>query len=305
MAVQPAAALAKHALQSGTINASQNPVPAGGTTILTASATDPDGDPLTITWTTSAGTLSALTGTQVTLTVPNTPGTVTVTATAGDGQGGTASASMTLLVVAANVAPSIRLNADPIVVVNGGTSRISAVTGDPNGDPVSVTWATSGGTLSATSGDEVTLTTPASGGTVTVTATAKDGRGGAASASLTLLLVTANQGPSIRLNANPLVLRVGHTTALTATTSDPNGDPVSVTWATSAGTLSATNGNQVTLTGPTSGTAVTVTAAASDGRGGTATASLTLILIPKNLPPTIRLNANPIVVILPSATPQP
>jgi hypothetical protein len=190
------------------LTSSANPVPAGGSTVLTASVWDPDGDPITVYWSATAGTLSSNTGLQVSLTVPDTwPGTVTVTATADDGQGGTATESMTLLIVSNNVAPFISINADPLVLRNGRTTVLTAWTNDPNGDAVVVTWAATAGTLSASAGHQVTLTAPLTGREVTVIATADDGKGGKTSAALTLLLLPRNLPPTIRLNADPIVVR--------------------------------------------------------------------------------------------------
>ena len=202
---QPAAPAAA---QYGWLNASQNPVSLGGASVLTASVSDPDGDPLTITWTTTAGALTPTIGPQVTLQVPyDSPGTITVTATADDGQGGVTSASMTLLIVANNVAPFISLNADPLVVRRGRTTVLTAATSDPDGDPVTVFWFTTGGTLSSGVGPQVVFTVPNEGASVEVLAVADDGRGGQAGASLTLILIPRNLPPTIRLNADPFVIR--------------------------------------------------------------------------------------------------
>jgi hypothetical protein len=196
------------AAQYSWLDASQNPVPPGGTSVLTASVYDPDGDPVTVSWTTTAGTLTPTAGLQVTLQVPyDSPGTITVTATADDGQGGVASASMTLLIVASNVAPFISINAEPLVVRRGRTTVLTAATSDPNGDPVTVFWFTTGGTLSSPTGQQVIFTVPDEGEAVDVLAVADDGHGGQAGASLTLLLLPKNLPPVIRVNADPFVVR--------------------------------------------------------------------------------------------------
>lgn len=93
---------------------------------------------------------------------------------------------------------------------------------------------------------------------MTVRTSADDGQGGVAAASMTLLIV-GNVAPFISPNANPLAVRFGGTTDLTAATSDPNGDIISASWTTSASSLSAPVGNQVTLTAPADGGCLTVT----------------------------------------------
>ncbi len=74
-------------------------VEVGQTSQLTATATDPDGDAVTIAWTAAQGTLSSNAGPNVTWTAPTQPGNVTVTANATDTAGGKATASTTLQVV--------------------------------------------------------------------------------------------------------------------------------------------------------------------------------------------------------------
>ena len=78
-------------------------VPAGGTSRLTADARDPDGDPLTFTWTAPSGTLAPTGGRQTTWTSPQTAGIVPVTVTADDGRGHRVSEAVNLTVTAADV----------------------------------------------------------------------------------------------------------------------------------------------------------------------------------------------------------
>jgi hypothetical protein len=65
---------------------------------------------------------------------------------------------MTLLIVANNVAPFITLNADPLVVRRGRATVLTAATSDPDGDPVTVFWFTTGGALSSGVGSQVVFT---------------------------------------------------------------------------------------------------------------------------------------------------
>jgi len=74
-------------------------VEVGRTSQLTATATDPDGDTVTITWTAPQGSLSTPTGPNTTWTAPQQPGNVTISASATDPSGGKATASTTIQVI--------------------------------------------------------------------------------------------------------------------------------------------------------------------------------------------------------------
>jgi peptidoglycan-associated lipoprotein len=84
-----------------TVSVSCNPcsVEPGRTSNLTASGTDPDGDPLTYQWTAPQGTFNNPTAPNTVWTAPNQEGSVPVTVTAQDNRGATATGSTTIQVV--------------------------------------------------------------------------------------------------------------------------------------------------------------------------------------------------------------
>ena len=71
----------------------------GQTVNLGASATDPDGDPLTFRWSAPSGTFSSQTDANTRWTAPGQPGNVQATVTATDPRGGSATQSVTIQVV--------------------------------------------------------------------------------------------------------------------------------------------------------------------------------------------------------------
>jgi peptidoglycan-associated lipoprotein len=71
----------------------------GRTSTVTATASDPDGDPLTYRWAAPQGTLANPAERQTIWTAPQQEGTVPVTVTVNDGKGGTASATTNIQVV--------------------------------------------------------------------------------------------------------------------------------------------------------------------------------------------------------------
>ena len=74
-------------------------VPVGGTSTVTADASDPDGDPLTYRWSTPAGRISNPADRQSPWTAPMQEGPVVVTVEVSDGKGGTASDAVTIQVI--------------------------------------------------------------------------------------------------------------------------------------------------------------------------------------------------------------
>lgn len=65
----------------------------------------------------------------------------------------------------------------------------------------------------------------------------------------------------------------GGTVILKVSAADVDGDPVTFAWTATAGTFSQTSGDSVVWTAPTTAGAATVTIVASDGKGGTDSAS--------------------------------
>jgi peptidoglycan-associated lipoprotein len=74
-------------------------VPLGGTSTVTANATDPDGDALTYAWKAATGKFAVPTARQTTWTAPQAIGTYPVTVTVNDGKGHEASDTVEIRVV--------------------------------------------------------------------------------------------------------------------------------------------------------------------------------------------------------------
>ena len=81
------------------------------------------------------------------------------------------------------------------------------------------------------------------------------------------------------IQANPPVLEPGQTTSLSAPATDPDGDTITYTWSAPAGTFSNQNGMNTTWTAPNQEGNYPLTVTANDGRGGTATNSITIPVI--------------------------
>src|SRR5207247_1573016 len=113
--------------------------------------------------------------------------------------------------------------------------------------------------------------------TYTVTLTVTDSKGNASAPAGTTAIIAPPGVPVASVDVTPALAGIqdGHTVQLTATPKDADGNPLSgrtVTWASSATTVAAVDGNGV-VTGVTAGSA-TVTAT-SEGQGGTAAITVT------------------------------
>lgn len=195
-----------------------------------------------VTWSTTAGTVSA-----GVLTAPATAGPVTITATSVADP--TKHGTFVVTVTTPSVTSVSVSCAGSTVTVQQTLQCNATVSGTGNFDN-SVTWSTTAGSISSSG----LLTAPAAAGPVTVTATsvADSTRRGTAT-------VTATVAPTITAVsvscANASVPQ-GQTLQCTATvTGTGNFDP-SVNWSTSAGTMSASG----LLTAPATTGPVTVTA---------------------------------------------
>ncbi|MDD5590686.1 MAG: Ig-like domain-containing protein [Dehalococcoidales bacterium] len=161
---------------------------------------------------------------------------------------------------------------------------IECLASDPDGDGLSYHWLANAGTVSG-AGSIVTWTAPDNPGDYTVALAVSDGRGGKATASLTLD-VRLNNLPVIEdLIAELLSLRAGDSATVECLASDPDGDELSYQWSANAGTISGT-GSIVTWTAPGALAPLggTVSVTVSDGRGGEVISEIYIMIQPNELP---------------------
>ena len=146
-------------------------------------ASDPDNDPLTYSYTATGGTVDG-TGPDVRWNPSGlTLGSYTINAKVDDGRGGTATCS-------ADVAVVQRPNSPPIIscapernpIIAGERVAIISRASDPDGDPLTFSYAATGGQISGTTATAQFDSTGLAAGSYTVTCTADDGRGGRTSA---------------------------------------------------------------------------------------------------------------------------
>jgi len=173
---------------SSLVAQSQQLYPSGSTEIQCI-AQDADGDKLDFKWACTGGNFSGA-GPTIIWKAPPNYGVYTITVTVEDGKGGSMQASLPIT-VGANQSPVISsLAADPSGVLFGGSTTLTCIASDPDGDVVRYSWSASGGSITGV-GNKVTWIAPSKGGDYTITVIVNDGKGGETTGNVTVTVATA------------------------------------------------------------------------------------------------------------------
>ena len=215
-------------------------------------SSDPDGDPIALAWVGPFGTATGLTPTVVL-----GEGTHTVTLGVSDG---TDSATDIVSIQVVNATPSADAGPDQSVTATSQSGASVTLAGsassDPDGDPITLSWS---GTFGTATGLTPTVTLPE--GTHTVTLTVSDGT---ASATDTVAIQVLNATPSADAGPDQSVTATSQSgasvTLAGSASSDPDGDPITLSW---SGTFGTATGLTPTVTLPEGTHTVTLTV--SDG----------------------------------------
>jgi len=153
-------------------------------TTLRATASDPNDDPLTYTWTADGQPVTNNQPEFVFGATGRTIGTHTVAVTVTDVDGMTANCSFTVTINRRpNVPPTVTLSLDKTDVYAGDTVAATAQGSDPHNDPLTYSWTVDGQQRPET-GTQLSLNTSGmAGGSHTVTVTVTDDRGATATAT--------------------------------------------------------------------------------------------------------------------------
>jgi outer membrane protein OmpA-like peptidoglycan-associated protein len=159
----------------------------GDAVAVTCTASDPDNDPLTWTWSSTCGKVDG-TGPTVRWLSAGVPlGSCTITAKVDDGRGGSANSSVSVRVdPKPNHPPTITCSADRSSVFVGERVHITTNASDPDGDPLTYTWRANRGRVVGTGAAVDFDTTGVAPGNYTITVRVDDGRGGAADCTSTV-----------------------------------------------------------------------------------------------------------------------
>jgi outer membrane protein OmpA-like peptidoglycan-associated protein len=153
----------------------------GDFAVVRVSASDPDNDPLTYSWTSNGGDVVG-NGPEVRWnSSATTPGSYTVKVRVDDGRGGADTCSVDVRVEPRpNRPPSMTCSADRNTVTVGEHVQITAVASDPDNDPLTFSWNASGGKVEGSDSSVRFGTADLAPGSYTVAGHVDDGRGGTA-----------------------------------------------------------------------------------------------------------------------------
>ncbi len=252
-----------------------------------ANDSDPDGDTLTIAAVSApAHGAATIAGNRINYTPANGySGADSFTYSISDGKGGTATATVAIAVVvpAPPNRPPVALNDAYTVDQNSSANSLNVLANDsdPDGDTLSITAVGTPAHGTATIAGTRISYTPAAGyaGSDSFTYTIADGRGGSATATVSITVQVPNRPPIAR-DDTFLISNQFTDLDVLANDSDPDGDAltiVAVTQPPFGAVAINTGGKSLRYTKPFVFNQTTFTYTISDGRGGTATATVLLI----------------------------
>jgi uncharacterized protein YfaS (alpha-2-macroglobulin family) len=251
---------------------------------ITANATDPDDDDLTITWTASGGSVTSQ-GSTATFT-SNQVGQYTIKADVTDPDGATASCSSDVTVEKDKKPPTISCQPESSSVTQGDSVTLTATASDPNGDALTYAWTVNGQSVTNNQATFEFGSTGRNPGSYTVQVTVTDVDGMSANCQFTVVVnQKPNNPPRVALTLDKTSVYQGESVQATANASDPDGDPLTYAWELDGNRI---RGNSSTNTIDTSGLAGgphTVKVTVTDDRGASASDTKTFTVTEKIIIP--------------------
>ncbi|MET0029467.1 MAG: FG-GAP-like repeat-containing protein [Candidatus Thiodiazotropha sp.] len=280
--------------------------PAVGNALSASSGTwtDADGDGLSYTyqWLADAVAIAGATASSYTLTPAEAHTTITVRVTASDGQGGSTNA------LSAGTAISNAAPVNTVVPVVSGTPAVgnllSTTTGswtDADGDALGYAyqWLSDGVAIAGATAANFTPTAAQAHTTISVRVTASDGQGGSTPATSAGTALNNTAPVNSVLPAISGVPVVGNTlSSTTGTWTDADGDALGYAyqWRADGVAIGGATASSYTLTVGDAHASISVTVTATDGQGGSVSATSGAVAM---------TNSDPLNTVLPLITGTP
>lgn len=269
---------------------SNQTVRVGDTRDLTISASDPDGDQLSVTAVSDAPDVLAASAPDArTVRLQGvSAGTANVTVSATDNRGGEVSIIFQVAVQAPNSPPTV-VDIGPQTLEVGDTLDVPYTATDPNGDTLTaLAQSDNEGVVTARIDQpgQVHLEAGAPGA-ATVTLSVSDGENPPVTAPFLVTVVVGNAAPTIDPIASQAVV-AGEQIVVPIPVSDPNGDPVALDATSDNPGVAAASvqGANVLVEGVAAGQA-NITVHATDNRGGETSTAFQVNVSAANLPPVV------------------
>lgn len=193
----------------------------GDTVAVHVTASDPDNDPLTYSYSATGGSVEG-TGADARWNSSGVAvGSYTVNVKVDDGKGGTASCAADIKVEEKpNHPPTASLSIERSPILPGEHTGVTCNGSDPDNDPLTYSYTTSGGQITGSGSNVQFDSTGLTPGTYTVKCGVNDGRGGAAEASGN---VEVKEPPQIKQLEAKLALHSIYFPTAQPTVAKPNG----------------------------------------------------------------------------------
>jgi len=270
---------------------------------------DPDGDPLTYSAVSANAAVVTVKMTDSTLTItPVAAGSTTVILTASDGSLNTTQTIAVTVNAALNRAPVAVGTINPVTLTAGDSSTTMNMAdkfSDPDGDALTYSAVSANAAVVTVKMTNSTLTiTPVAAGTTTVMVVVQDTDGLTTTRNVTVTVLAApNRAPVAVGTVDPITLTVGdgdQTVDLSTHFSDPDGDPLSYTAASSDATKATVIVSNATLTiSPVAAGTTTVMVIVQDTDGLTVTQTIAVTVNPRpNRAPVGAGTVEPIILVL-------
>jgi len=182
-----------------------------------------------------------------------------------------------LLVVGGCNKPPVITSLTPsaMEVASGGSCTVTCVVSDPNtDDTLTYAWTATAGAISGT-GSTVTWTAPTTEGTYSVTVTVSDGKETVIESCNIQVVNTPPVIASLTSSATDLPPEGSCTVGCVA--NDADGDTLTYAWTASGGTITGT-GDSITWEAPAAEDTYTINVEVSDGKGGTDSDSVDIVV---------------------------